>query len=360
MSLSFPFSQPPGSGDVVEITPDVKWLRSPLPMSLDHINCYLLRDTEKDGVQGWCVVDAGMNGDAARQQWLDVIEGQLPGERISRVIATHHHPDHVGLVGWLCDQFQVPLFMTEGEYFHTVAFNAFNSVSREQPYWEEQQYFDRTGISEADRKVLLANQDYNHLVSPVPSSFHRLRDGMRVKIGCHQWQVITTRGHAPEHLCLYCAEQGILISGDQVLPGITSNVSVSPTQPDDNPLRDWIDAHETVRQRVPDTVLVLPAHQMPFYGLHQRLTAVVDHHRERLDALVDLMSPPKTAQQLTKELFKRELEAFQNFLAVGEVVAHLHYLLEQGLIRRELRGDVYYYEPFQTPPISHHKEEYEV
>jgi glyoxylase-like metal-dependent hydrolase (beta-lactamase superfamily II) len=340
MSLYFPFQDVPGSNQSVDITPDIKWIRSPLPMSLNHINCYLLRDEN-----GWCVLDTGMNGEASKQQWLDVIESQLEGESISRVIVTHHHPDHVGLAGWLCDSYNVPLYMTETEYFYT---RAFNSESRPEPYWEVTQYFNRTGISQSDRNALLDNKHYNHLVSSAPTSFHQVKDGQILKIGQHQWQAITTRGHAPEHLCLYCAELNILISGDQVLPGITSNVSVSPTLPDANPLRDWFYAHEKVAKQVPDGVTVLPAHQLPFVGLHERLAAVVEHHQERLDVLLNLCEKPGTAQDLTRSLFDRELESFQNFLAVGECVAHLHYLLEQKAIRRELRGEVYYYERFHN------------
>ena len=342
MSLRYPFQQPPGKGEAVTITSDLKWLRSPLPLSLNHINCYLLRDEGPQGEPGWCILDTGMNGEAAKQQWLDVIESQLDGEPITRVIVTHHHPDHVGLAGWLCDNYQVPLYATETEYFYTSAFNA---EQRAQPYWEVKRYFDQTGISETDRQALLANQDYNHLVSGVPGAFHRIKDGDHIQIGRHSWEAITTRGHAPEHLCLYCREQDILISGDQVLPEITSNVSVTPTQPQANPLQDWMQAHAIMAARVPDSVLILPAHQLPFYGLHERLNAVVDHHNERLDALLALMQHPKTAQQLTRELFDKSLDSFQNFLAVGEVVAHLYYLMEQGRAKRELAGHVYYYEP---------------
>lgn len=341
MSLHYPFQQPPGQGEVVDITPDVKWLRSPLPLSLNHINCYLLRDNSPQG-SGWCVLDTGMNGDEARQQWLDVIEGQLNGEPITRVIVTHHHPDHVGLAGWLCDHHRVSLYMTEAEYFYT---RTLNSDTQQEHYWEAAQYFDRTGISKDDRNALLVNKHYNHLVSSVPTCFRRVKDGDTLTIGAHQWEAITTRGHSPEHLSLYCRELDILISGDQVLPEITSNVSVTPTQSTDNPLQDWIAAHTKIEQRVPDSVLILPAHQLPFKGLHQRLRAVVAHHEERLDAILALLTEPKSAQQITRELFDKSLESFQNFLAVGEVVAHLHYLLEQGRAKRELIGHMYYYEP---------------
>jgi len=335
MALFFPHPEAPAAKQALQLHPDIKWLRSPLPYSLDHINCYLLRDGD-----GWCIVDTGMNNDAARQNWLDVIEAELEGAPITRVFVTHHHPDHVGLAGWLCDSRRIRLFMTQTEYLYAAAFGG---APRSQPFWEASAYFDENGIADSDRKIILGNTDYTHLVSELPGSFHQLLDKETIKIGSHHWEAITTGGHAPEHLCLYCADLDILISGDQVLPGITSNVSVTPIQPTANPLQHWLDAHAEVAARVPDSVLVLPAHQLPFTGLHERLNAVVEHHHERLDALQALCDQPRTAQQLTTRLFKRELDTFQNFMAVGECVAHLHYLLHQKRINRVLTDGVYWY-----------------
>lgn len=341
-SLDYPFTNAPGEATYTVVLQSdanqralIKWLRSPLPMSLNHINCYLLRDGD-----GWCAVDTGMNGEASKKHWLNIIEGELEGLPISRVIVTHHHPDHVGLAGWLCDSHQAPLYMSEKEYFYTLAFNA---PIRKQPYWEVETYFNRCGISQSDRKALLADQDYNHLVTEVPSSLHQLSDGGHLQIGDHQWEIISTRGHCPEHICLYCKQLDILISGDQVLPKITSNVSVSPSIPNDNPLKNWLEAHDIVKERVPDSVLVLPAHQLPFKGLHKRLQQVVEHHEHRLDELEKLCIKPHTAQELTYELFDRKLEPFQNFLAVGECIAHLHYLMYQNRIEQTQEGEHFIY-----------------
>lgn len=335
MPLQYPIAEPAKDFLAVAISSEIKWLRSPLPMSLNHINCYLLRDGD-----GWCVVDTGMNGADAKKHWLNIIETELEDKPITRVIVTHHHPDHVGLAGWLCDNYQVPLYMSEKEYLYTCAFNR---VRQGEPYWESETYFDRAGISETDRNALLVNEDYNHLVSEVPATIHVLHDGDHLKIGEHFWQIITTRGHSPEHACLYCQELDMLISGDQVLPGITSNVSVSPLIPDDNPLKSWIEAHHKMESAVPDTVLVLPAHQLPFKGLHNRLEQVLDHHQHRLDELELLCDKPQSAQDLTYQLFDRKLESFQNFLAVGECIAHLHYLMYQNKIERNLVSGQYLY-----------------
>lgn len=333
MTISYSFSQGPESGHAVTIHPHVKWARSPLPFSLNHINCYLIKDGD-----GWCVVDTGMNGEQAINQWQDVIRNSLDGQPITRVIATHHHPDHIGLAGWFCDTFQVPFYASEAEYYYT---RTFHSPKRKTQYWQTVQYFDRTAMKEASKNALLADNNYTHMVWEVPGAFHRLQDQQVIKIGDFEWQVITTRGHSPEHVSLFCPALDLLISGDQVLPEITSNVSISSTQSTANPLQDWFDAHDDIKRLVPDSVTILPAHQLPFSGLHCRLDEVVNHHHERLEKILSLCASPKSAQQLTDELFEREMDPFQNFLAVGECMAHLNWLIENGKITRSLVGETW-------------------
>lgn len=335
MTLHYPVSTAPCAGKALDIHPDIKWVRSPLPLSLNHINCYLLRDGD-----GWAVVDTGMNSEAARAQWLEVIGTALEGAPLTRVIATHHHPDHVGLAGWLCDRFRIPLWMSESEYFHACAFNA---PRRRQPYWEEEQYFQRAGMTPESRQSLYDNDDFNHAVSEVPGAYHRVVDQQRITVGNHQWLAITSRGHAPEHLSLYCEALNIYLSGDQLLPKITSNVMVGPTTPEADPLGDWLQSHQRLPQLLPADVLVLPAHQLPFVGAHERLQQVVQHHEQRLEKLCQLCARPQTAQQLTIQLFDRKLDAFQNFLAVGECLAHLHRLLATGQVQRTLQDETWLY-----------------
>lgn len=328
MSLTYPFEQGPEQHQAVTIHPHIKWVRSPLPFSLSHINCYLLKDGD-----GWCVVDTGMNGEASIAQWQTTINAVLEGAPITRVIATHHHPDHIGLAGWFCDTYRAAFYTTELEYFYTRTFHA---PKRKEKYWESVEYFDRTAMKSESKDALLADNNYHHMVWEIPSSFHRLQDQQTLTIGDFEWQAITTRGHSPEHLSLYCKELDLLISGDQVLPEITSNVSITSTQAYANPLQDWYDAHHKIQANVPDSVTVLPAHQLPFKGLHERLAQVLAHHEERLDKILTLSHQEKTAQQLTDELFERDMDAFQNFLAVGECMAHINMLLDQGKMQRRL------------------------
>ncbi|CBL45564.1 Beta-lactamase-like protein [gamma proteobacterium HdN1] len=348
MPLAYPFDQVPGTSEVLEIVPGVKWVRSPLPISLNHINCYLLQEGD-----AWCIVDTGMNSALAREQWqaiLQIVAGEQNkgAPRITRIIGTHHHPDHIGLAGWLCDEYRAPLFMSEREYLFM---RTYSQPKLRTDYWETQQFFTRTGMSEASCKELFAHDDFTHMVSDPPTAYHRLRNGMSLQIGEHRWQVITTRGHAPEHVSLYCEALQLLLAGDQVLPKITPNLNVGPTDPDDDPLAYWFDGHQKLRDRVPDSVLVLPSHQRPFYGLHARIEAIIRHHHERLDAIVALIEAPLSVQQITRQLFDRELNVFQNFLAVGEVLAHLRYLENLGFVERKQVADTWQFQrtPYYTP-----------
>lgn len=331
MALVYPYKNPPSKSSVFNISPEVKWLRQPLPMSLGHINCYLIKDGD-----GWCIVDTGMNLDEAKTQWIDIIENELDGGPITRVIVTHQHPDHVGLAGFLCDTLNVSLWMSEIEYFYTRTFAG--GMTRSVQYWETDRYLTRTCMAQATRDAMFSGKanGFSAMVSEMPASFCRIADQQMLQIGEHQWKAITTRGHSPEHVSLYCKELDLLISGDQVLPIITSNVSVSPIQPDASPLIDWLLAHDKIKEQVPDSVLVLPSHQLPFKNLHERLDEVVEHHEERLDKLLTLCESGQNAQSLTIQLFERELDPFQNFMAVGECVSHLHCLMERGKLIRTL------------------------
>lgn len=336
MALVFPFEEAPQKYQAVDICPEVKWIRSPLPLTLDHINCYLIKDGD-----GWAVVDTGMNVEITRQHWGRIIAEQLNNAPITKVIVTHQHPDHVGLAGWLCREHKAKLYMSQGEYLCS---RMYFSHGQAESYWEVDEFFARSAMSELTVKGLVESNNFYETVFELPPSFHKIRDEQKITIGDHQWIAINTSGHAPEHVSLYCPTLDLYISGDQVLPRITSNVSITSVFPDSSPLCDWYDAHEKIPTVVPDSVLVLPAHEKPFKGLHQRLKDVIAHHDERLDKVLTLCHQPQNAQELTIKLFERELDAFQNYLAVGECLAHLHYLMERDQINRSLVDGLYLYQ----------------
>jgi glyoxylase-like metal-dependent hydrolase (beta-lactamase superfamily II) len=143
------------------------------------------------------------------------------------------------------------------------------------------------------------------------------------------------RGHSPEHLCLHCPELRILISGDQVLPKISSNVSVFPTEPEADPLTEWLDSLAAIKVRVPNNVLVLPSHNEPFYQLHARLDQLIDGHERSLQRLRQELAAPKRAIDVFGLLFRRRVAGDLLVMATGESVAHLNCLLRRGLAMRE-------------------------
>lgn len=344
MSLTFPFTEAPNrdSQRVVEICPDVLWVRMPLPMSLDHINCYLIKDSES-----WCIVDTGMPGADTETHWKNIIDDNLAGANISKVIVTHQHMDHVGFAGRLCRKYSAPLFMSKTEYLTVRAF-AKSWLDDDEPYWHTQEYFSLSGINPniltEIAKMREQRKESREKESPLPSSYIRIKDGQILKIGDYEWLAIATAGHSPEHISLFCKELGLYISGDQVLPKITSNVSVMPTEPEANPLQDWIDGLSRIGKMLPASPLVLPSHELPFYGLTERVNSLIEHHNERMDKLLRACeSSAKNATELTNILFDRELEPFSLFMATGECLAHLHCLLHKEKITRELKDGIFFY-----------------
>ena len=327
--VEYLFEDAPESGQVREIVPGVLWLRMPLPMELDHINLYLLEDED-----GWWIVDTGINVDPTERLWEQVFEQHLRGKPVKAVLSTHYHPDHTGMAGWLCEKWRVPFYMTEGEYFTGLSFCR---TTREHYSWEFEQHLRQLGhSSEQIERARDHFGGFNSVVRPLPTAYRRLIDGGTLMINGNRWQVVVGRGHSPEHACLYSGALNILISGDQVIPRITSNVSVSSAEPEGNPLKDWLNSHEEFLERLPDDALVLPAHNAPFYGLHARLRFLIEHHEDHLLALEEAcQDKARSAMELLPVMFKRELGEHHVHLALGECTAHLNFLLHRGQLTRE-------------------------
>ncbi|MBT4522574.1 MAG: MBL fold metallo-hydrolase [Halieaceae bacterium] len=322
------FKDTPAQGTVREIVPGLYWLRMPLPMALDHINLYLLEDDD-----GWWVVDTGIAFGATETLWDQIFANELGGKPIKAVMCTHMHPDHIGMAGWLCEKWRVPFYMTRMEYMSGLSFSRMSSKDFS---WTSEQYYTRAGFS-ADQITSLRQRfaGFGSVVKPMPGAFRRLVDGDSLVIKGNRWRVVVGRGHSPEHACLYSDALNILISGDQVIPKITSNVSVSPAEPDANPLKEWLASHEHFLDILPGDALILPAHNAPFHGLHERLRFLIDHHEDHLLALEEACAEATPcALELLPVIFKRKLDADQVGLALGECVAHLNYLVQRGQLMR--------------------------
>ncbi len=343
VSLQYPFEQSPPPGTTMEVSPGVRWLRMPLPLALDHINLYLLRDDD-----GWWIVDTGIGGGKTQELWEQIFANELDGLPIKAVLSTHMHPDHVGQAGWLCERFRVPFYMTRAEFYAA-------RVMSEMPdglSWTSEQYMRRHGTAEAHiERMRSSKMRMSSMVEPLPMAYRRLRAGQRLRIGGHDWKIMVGEGHSPEHACLYCAELGVLLSGDQVIAGITPNVSVMPTEPEANPMADWLQTLKPFGD-LPEDTLVLPAHRLPFYGLRQRVSDIIEHHEDHMVALEKACQRPQLLSDLLPVLFKRELDPSQITMAQGECVAHLHLLMERGLIARELGEDGLYRFRTTDPDIA--------
>lgn len=334
--LLYPFDNLPEAGSSIAVANGIRWLRMPLPMALDHINLYLLEDTE-----GWWIVDTGMKWGEIKTYWNKIFDNELNDKPVIGLLITHMHPDHVGQAGWICEKFAIKMHMTFGEYYTA---RTLSKVNADDLDWSVQQYYQRVGFSEDYFTQMKENfQGYKAVTEPIPSSFQRIKEGSELIIGGRKWVVVVGRGHSPEHACFYCEELGVLISGDQVIPKITSNISVMPSEPDENPLFYWFESLQRFKQ-FPETTLVLPAHNTPFTGLHTRLDYLIEHHQDHLLALEEACLSRKSAVELLPVLFKRPLDSSHMLLAVGECLAHLNYLLNEKKLQRETGEDgVYYY-----------------
>ncbi len=337
--LVYPWAEAlPEPGRSLEVAPGVRWLRMPLPFALDHINLWLLRD-EIDGRQGWTIVDAGVARAEVRALWEQVFEHELQGLPVLRVIVTHMHPDHVGLADWLCRRWEAPLWMSMTDY--TVA--RLWSGAASQPNGEAggpngisaEAHFVRHGLQDEQARAQIRSRGdyYPSMVPSVPERFVRLMDGQAVTIAGRPWRLIVGYGHAPEHMSLYSPDLQVLISGDMLLPRISTNVSVFDTEPLANPLPLYLKSLDSYQDLAPDT-LVLPSHGKPFRGMHERIRQQQEHHAERLDEVLLACVEPCSAADILPVLFHRKLDSHQMTFAMGEAIAHLHALYFDARLRR--------------------------
>ena len=326
----YPWAEPPAPGTTLTVAPGIRWLRMPLPFALNHINLWLLDDG--DGVT---IVDTGLGLADTRALWEQIFARELGGTAVTRVIATHFHPDHFGNAGWLTERWGVDLWCTQAEYMAAVI--ACNARALRMDRHVE--HYQRHGIAgDALERLRERGNHYPALVPTVPASYRCVRDGDRIVVGGRAWEVLVVLGHAPEHASLWCADANVLISGDQVLPKITTNVSVWADRPHDDPLRLYLDSLARFRP-LPADALVLPSHGLPFHGLHPRLDALRAHHDARLAETLDALGEPRAAAELIPVLFRRQLDTHQLSFAIGEVLAHLNYLEVAGSITRTLGSD---------------------
>jgi glyoxylase-like metal-dependent hydrolase (beta-lactamase superfamily II) len=331
--LIYPLGERPNDAELREVRPGIFWVRMPIPIAgLDFINLWLLADGD-----GWTIVDAGLGTRRVMEIWQEIFARHLGGKPVKRLICTHFHPDHLGQAGWLVERWNCEFWMTLGEW--TFGRMLWLDAPGEVPP-DVIQFYRRLGFDEAKLDLLRQRGfgNFRRAVREIPRSIRRIADGDSFPIGQHQWRVIVGRGHAPEHACLYSDELNLLISGDMVLPRISPHIGVYPGEPEADPLRQYLTSLPRFNE-LPADALVLPSHNEPFTGLHERVAALHAHHAERLDRLAAGLAEPKTAIEAMPSLFRRALLGDNMFMAISETAAHLHYLMGEGRVSRGLAAD---------------------
>ena len=328
-SLLFPFLEPPRPGEVIEAAPGLLWLRLPLPYRLNHVNLYLLAD---DG--GWAVVDTGLGTDTCRAGWDAVLAGPLAGQRLTRMIVTHYHPDHVGLAGWFTERFALPLAMPRPEYLFGLALQyAPGDLGADM----HRPFYRRHGLAPEHTELLLSRgHEYLRRTTGVPTSYHRIKHGDALTLGGRGFDVLTGGGHALEQAMLCCAGEKLFLAADQVIAKISPNVSVHAMEPDLDALGIYLDSLADLRAAIAPDVLVLPGHGLPFYGLHARIAELIAHHADRCALIAAACRErPRSVVEIIPFVFHRELDEHQMGFAFGEVLAHVNHMLGRGELALE-------------------------
>lgn len=328
-------SPPPVSGAAVRIAPGVYWARIALPIiDLDHINIWLL---EHEG--GWIIVDTGMAASMGRDAWEQLERTTLQGGPVRAIFVTHLHPDHIGLAAWLQERHRAPVLMSRRTHERG---GAMTGEALDHSIQRAQQFLRQHGLREQRQIQVLARPDrYLHMTSGMAQHIQHVVDGQEQVWGGRPWQALATDGHAEGHLCLHAARDGLLISGDQVLPEISTNVSLLPEGSDPDPMGAYLQSLQRLRA-LPAQTLVLPSHGVPFTGLHARIDTLLAHHDEQMERLVAGCQQPRTAAQALPLLYRRPLHGMHLLLALGEVLAHLEHLVRQGRMQRLAGAEVRY------------------
>lgn len=329
--VTYPLERAPEEAGTIEVVPGLHWLRMPLKGSLQHINIWLVEEAD-----GWTVVDTGIKNADSLARWETHFSTLLGDKPLTRVIGTHCHPDHVGLAGWLVNRTGAELVMTRGEYMMARSFeHGVGHPDGEGIAEGFQTYLRRAGVPQKLIDGIKGSPfgSITDYTSPLPVGFRRMQAGDTLTLGGREWQVVIGTGHSPEHACLYCKDEGVLISGDQVLPKISSNVGVEITEPFGDTLGDWIASICRLRLLPADT-LVLPSHGEVFTGLHARLDRMLVGHARRLELATEACADPHTAFDLVPKLYTRISGPVDQFLALSEALAHLHYMETLGIVER--------------------------
>jgi glyoxylase-like metal-dependent hydrolase (beta-lactamase superfamily II) len=330
--IRYPWDTPPSEGEAIEVAEGVLWFRFPLPMALDHVNIYALDDGDS-----WTIIDAGVYSRRSVAIWEKVLAGPLQGKPISRVILTHHHPDHVGMVGWFVDR-GAELWTTRTAYLMSrmLILDVEHKVSPQaQTFWR------RAGMAEDVFQKRLNERPFNFadICHPLSVGHVRVQQGDVIHAAGRDWDIHIGNGHAPEHLTMWSRDDNLVLAGDQILPSISPNIGVHATEPDADPLGEWMESCLRFQSLAHEGHLVMGGHKLPFTGLPTRMHQLIENHHGALRRLREYLTTPRTAADCFPPLFKRKIDGGTYGLALVEAIAHLNHLHQTGEISRTLRDD---------------------
>lgn len=332
-TIRYPWGQPPAPGEHIEIAEGILWIRLPLPMALDHVNVYALDDGD-----GWTLIDTGLSSKKTRAIWDTLMAGPLSGKPVNRVVVTHHHPDHVGNAGWFQSEHEAELVTSRTAWLF-----ARMLTLDEQENWPEEtlRFYRSAGMSADVLAKRMAERPFNFsdVVYPMPLGYTRVKQGDVIRIGGRDWDVHMGNGHAPEHVTLWSRDDNLVLSGDQILSSISSNLGVYATEPMADPVADWMESCERLSTLARPEQLVLGGHKLPFTGLPVRMRQLIENHHGALDRLLTELDRPKSASECFAALFKRQIGDGEYGLALVEAVAHLNHLYHIDAITRTRRAD---------------------
>ncbi|MDF1749525.1 MAG: MBL fold metallo-hydrolase [Alphaproteobacteria bacterium] len=332
--IHHPWADAPPAGQMIEVAPGVHWLRMALPISLDHINLWLIEDGEE-----WVIVDTGFGTAETCDVWQAVFEGPAKGKKPGRLICTHHHPDHFGLAGWLERTYSIPCLMSEKEW---LVGTLLEKMGDDAFVNGQTAFYRRNGVpDDMCKRMSTVGNAYRTCIFDPPKAFTRLRDNDSIMIGGRSWQVMVLEGHSEALTGLYCPDLRVFIPGDQVLPKITPNISVHWFKDGTEPLSDFLGSLDRIADAMPEDTLVLPSHKLPFYGLHTRVADIQEHHRDRLQDILNALKEggAQDAWTLVPAIFPRAIGDEHVMFALGESIAHLAYLVTQSRVEMRVTED---------------------
>ena len=334
--LKYPFEKGfhPVAGEPFEVADGVFWLHVPMPIALDHINLWLLRDGD-----GWVIVDSGLDSPVCMEVWDKVFDTFLTPASVNRILVTHFHPDHIGLASWLAHRCDCKIWISEGEFNH---YDTIINRDQKSHAIEAKNFVTEIGFPPQFAETYMhffsiEKKDPLKRVQREMCEF--ITGGDELQIGDYSWRVVLGNGHSPEHSCFYCEELATMISGDQALPRISSNISVYILNRLEDPLADWLDSCARLRDNIPADTLVLPSHQEPFYGLDLRMQQLIDDHHAQLNRLRLRAVETTTAYQACGVLFDRELSQSETLMATGETLSHINYLWHRDELSKTIADD---------------------